>query len=556
MPVLRFKPGRVEEVLRLPLTEALRVVERLKVEAEILPDGMVEMEIEVDRPDMYILEGIARQANGLLGRETGLAAYRAENTGIRVVVDEVSTRPYIAAAVVWDVNVDEDYLEELIQFQEKLHTSLGGRRELVAIGLHDLDKLPSKTLYYKFEPVEEIRFEPLGGGGVKPLSAILEETEQGRKYGSLSLREGRHPVLYSGSEVISVPPVINAELTRVEPGTRHLFIDVTGVNRRFVHDALAILATTIAERSRRRRIGLVEIEKTGGGTEKTPRLEPRGMSLDVRYASRVLGVELSSEEAARHLLRMRFGVKEQSEGRTLPVLVPAYRIDVLHPVDLVEEIALSIGIEELGYTKPDRMLRGRLLAKRSWEKEARKLLAGMGFVEIVTYSLVSCERQRRYGGIGENELVVLENPIGVESSCLRATLMPGLLEVAAQNQHYVPLRVFETGEVVVKAPGMGDRGVGMRSRLAILYMADKAGYEDIQGYVYALLRGLGDEIVEVKPAKHPVLIDGRAARARTLQGIELVMGEVKPELLEQLGIEYPVAVAELDYTSLRPPQAR
>ncbi len=545
MPVLRFSPGRVEEVLRLPLEEALRVAERLKIEAEIASDGMVEFEVEVDRPDMFCLEGIARQADGLLGRARGLPKYELRDSGYTVRVEgDVAVRPYILAAVVWSVNVDDEYLRELIQFQEKLHLSLGGDRRYVAIGIHDLDKLPSRTLYYRLEPIDVVRFTPLGHGEEMSLGEVLERTEQGAKYGRIALSGRMHPVLYSGDTVISVPPVINAEVTRVEPGTRNIFIDVTGTNKRLVRDTLYVLAAGLAERSKEKTIGLVKVERPEE-TITEPRMEPRGMSLETRYASAMLGARLTAEEAAAHLERMRFDARPVDEN-LVAVKVPAYRIDIIHPVDLVEEIMLSIGVDNLAPEPPRMMLRGRLLRHRYWEREARKLLAGMGFVEVVSYSLVDCGKQVSIGGVRPEELVRLANPLGPETACLRATLIPQLLELAAANQHRIPLRVYELAETL----RAGQAGVVARKTLGILVMNDKAGYEDIQAVVYTLVRLLGDEVTEINEASHPSLIEGRTARLRTRSGIKAILGEVKPQVLEKLGITYPVALAEVDYTSI------
>ncbi|KSW11952.1 hypothetical protein CF15_03940 [Pyrodictium occultum] len=551
MPVLRFKPGRVEEVFGVSLEKALEVMEKLKIGVEVDEQGYVEAEIEVDRPDMYSLEGIARQAKGLLGVETGLPRYTVVESGYRIEAGEVSSRPYIAGAVIWDVNVDEDFLEELIQFQEKLHVSHGGRRRRVAIGIHDLDKLPSRSLRYELAGVGEVRFRPLHRDKVMTLKEVLSETSQGREYGSISLVDGRHPVLYSGGEVISAPPVINADLTKVEPGTRHLFIDVTGTELKPVLDVLSILAANLAERSRSRRIGLVEVHAPWGRLSE-PRLEPSRMELEVRYASRIIGVEMGAEEAAEALRRMRFGATVLDESRVM-ASVPRYRVDILHPVDLVEEIALAIGLDRLAPVKPRLMLRGQLLPVRAWEREARLILVGHGFVEMYSYSLTSCRDQVELAAVDQSRLVVIENPVGEGSGCYRASLLPQLLRAAAANQHAVPLRVFEAGEVLLAGGGDPERRVEHRRRLALLYMAEKAGYEDIQAVVYSLLRLLGDEIAEVRPTSHPLLIEGRAAELRSRDGVYGVMGEVRPEVLEKLGIVYPVAVAELDYTGLAEP---
>ncbi|ABM80737.1 phenylalanine--tRNA ligase subunit beta [Hyperthermus butylicus] len=547
MPVLRFKPGRVEEVIGVQLDQALKLMERLKIEVEIDEEGYVVAELEVDRPDMYSLEGIGRQVKGLLGVERGLPRYNIVETDYRIVADDVPTRPYVLGAIVWDVDVDEDFLEELIQFQEKLHVSHGDKRRRVAIGLHDLDKLPGKTIHYKFEHVDMVRFTPLHGDREMSLREVFNETPQGREYSGIALQGDRHPVLYANGEVISVPPVINAELTKVEPGTRHLFIDVTGPELGIVEDILAILATNLAERSRTKRIGLVRVEAPWGN-RVVPGLEPHRWRLRLATVERVIGLKLSANEVAQKLEAMRFGVVEVG-GDYVDVLVPRFRIDIMHEVDLAEEVALAIGFDALKPEKPKLMLRGGLLPVRAWEREARKLLAGHGYVEVKTYTLVSCREQEAVGGIPAEKLVKIANPVSVEADCVRATMLPNLLRIAASNQHRIPLRIFELGEVV-EVTGEGDRGVRYGRKLAILYMADKAGYEDIQAVVYSIVRLTNDEISVIKEYTHPLLIQGRTALAKTKRGLRIIIGEVRPEILERYGIAYPIAVAEIDYTAL------
>ena len=550
MPVLRFKPGRVEEVLQLSLKEALEVMERVKIEVEIDEEGYVVAELEVDRPDMYSLEGIARQVNGILERETGLPRYSIVDTDYVIEVREVPTRPYIVGLVVWDVNIDEDYLVELIQFQEKLTTSHGLGRRRIAIGIHDLDKMPSSRLVYSFEDIDSVMFKPLHVEKVMKLRDVLRELEQGRRYGNISLSDRKHPVLYSDDEVISVPPVINADITRVEPGTRHVFVDITGTDLKPVLDAASVFAANLAERSRTRRIGLVTV-KAPWGALKEPRLEPRETELDTRSVERILGLHLSSNDVVRHLQRMRFGAEHIGQDK-LRVMIPRYRVDILHEVDLVEDIALSIGLENIAPIKPSTMLRGHLLAIRYWERELRAILAGFGFIEVKTYTLTSCDDQRELSGIDEDKLIVIENPVSSDTNCFRTSIVPALLRLASRNQHVIPLRIFEIGEALEKQGSYSQSGLPVRTRrlATLLMMSDKIGYEDIQSIVYSLIELLSDEISDISRVEKPFLIKGRSAIIRTKNGLRIVLGEVSPALLERLEIKYPVAIAEIEYSDL------
>jgi len=247
MPVLRFNAARIERLTGLPLGVVEELLFRLKCEVEEV-EGKIEVEINPDRPDMFIGEGLARAVLGLAGKRLGWAPPPMQSSGVRLENRAPPQRPYIAAAIIRNVNVDEEYLEELIQFQEKLHDTLGRRRRKAAIGFHDLAKLPSTRLRYDSLPVDGVAFKPLGSERTMTAEEVLAETEQGAKYGGLSLRGREHPFLLAGDQVIAMPPVINAELTRVEPGTRDIFVDVTGTDEATVAKVLNVIVGGLSER--------------------------------------------------------------------------------------------------------------------------------------------------------------------------------------------------------------------------------------------------------------------------------------------------------------------
>ena len=542
MPVLRFRKDRLTSTLGLELDAALALIERLKGEVSDAGD-YVEVEFELDRPDLYTVEGIRRAADGLLGRELGLPEYKLVDSGIEIVVDEVPTRPYVEGFVVWGVDVDEVFLEELIQFQEKLHQSLGGNRARVAIGIHDLAKLPSKTIVYRFEDVDNVVFEPLGYGRRMSLREVLASTKHGELYGRLALANGRHPVLYAGGEVISVTPVINAELTRVEPGTRDLFVDVTGTDPHAVSQVANVLAANLAERGGRR-IGLVRLRVGNGTVARTPRFTYRRIVVSASSVSRWLGVHLDAKALAYMLRMARFNAVPLSDGETVEAVVPPYRVDIIGWVDVAEEAAIVLGSYAVTPRKPVTMLRGSSPGYRYFEREVREVLVGLGFTEVLTYSLVPCTLSRDLLGL---EAVRLSNPLGPETGCYRASIAANLLRVVKESQHTVPVKVFELGEVARVVSG----GRIEPRKVIGLAMADyKVGFEDVQAAVYALLGSVGLRIEAVREFRAPGLIEGRAAVVRASEGVEAVIGEVHPELLERMGISYPVAIAEVDYTGL------
>ena len=543
MPVIRLNPQRLLQLIEPSMTieELSDLLFRLKCEAELLETGEIEVEVNADRPDMLISEGIARVAKGVLGKERGIPGYRVVDTDYVLLVEEPPTRPYIALAVAYDVDVDEEYLTELVQFQEKLHTTVGRKRRKIAIGLHDLDKTPGKTIVYREAPLTTV-FTPLHVGRRMSIAEALRETPQGKEYGSISASPSGHPAIFADGELISLPPVINSDITRLEPGTKNLLIDVTGTDLETVLATMDIIVSNLAERGAT--IGRVRVEGLKG-VAYTPVLRTDRIVLDTGFASSWLGFKVTPEEAADHLERMRFNARVLDEAR-VEATIPPYRIDILHPVDLVEDIAVSVGYDRIEPKPLELRTRGRPLPRWRLVEAARDIMVGLGFQEVLTFMLANpedLERMRLSAGS-----VLLENPITAELGGVRRLLLQQLLRLAAENQHVdLPLKIFEVGDVVVPDPGE-ETGARTELHIAALVVSPKTGYEEIQAYLYALLRNLGAEF-SVAEWEHPSFMDGRTARV-VFEGGEGVLGEIHPEVLENFGIKYPAAGFEIDVTRL------
>ncbi|MEB3862046.1 MAG: phenylalanine--tRNA ligase subunit beta [Desulfurococcales archaeon] len=536
MPVVKFKPDRLLNALGVgSVEEAGEVLFRLKCEVEENPEGLVEVEVNPDRPDMYMLEGIARAARGILRLESGWEMPRVRDSGITLRAGEAPSRPYIAAAVVYNYRLDEDTLDELIQFQEKLHDTIGRRRRKVAIGIHDLAKLPSREVEYKSQGLDT-RMKPLGLDVDVEASWVLENTEQGVKYGGISLEEGRHPFLLAGGQVIAMPPVINSNITRLEPGTRDLFIDVTGTDARTVAKVLDVIVSTLSYRDGVE-VGLVRLE--GAPWKSTPLLSSIKYNLSPGEVNNVLGTSLTPEEVAEHLSYMRHNAR--ASGATVMVAVPPFRVDILRSVDLAEDVAISIGYEDLGPRLPHFTTRGSLLGETRLSRRLRELLVGLGFTEVLQLTLTSPRLASLAGGG-----VRVRNPVQEEYSVLRPSLLPGLIAVARANLHRdKPVKVFEIGLVAKPAGG----GIVDELMLGLMVMDYEASYEDIQAPLYSVLRLLGISFT-VEPAEHGLLMPGRAARILAGDTVLGVLGEVRPEVLEEVGVDYPLVVAEVSVDKL------
>ncbi|MEB3759889.1 MAG: phenylalanine--tRNA ligase subunit beta [Desulfurococcales archaeon] len=539
MPVLKFKIDNLLKNIPHADLETIRdTLFRLKCETEILEDGFLEVEINPDRPDMYSLEGLVRAVKGLLELERGWSKPSTHDTGIVVEVSSVASRPYIATAVVYNVNIrDDEDLRQLIQFQEKLHDTIGRRRRKVAIGFHDLDKLPSKQIYYKALRIDEIEFPPLGIGYAKKASKILIETEQGQKYGHISLKDKLHPFLLSGSDVIAMPPVINSNITRIEVGTKHLFIDVTGTSKEAVEKVLDIIVSNLAER-KGASIGQVKVLYNDVYITY-PSLRTIETVLDLDYVNNILGYSLEPHRAIELLGYMRYNAYFM-EGKRIRVEVPPFRADYISPIDLVEDIAIAIGYEKLQPCRPEKYTRGQLLYKNEIKRILRDLLVGMGFTEVMQLSLVSPDDVEPI----PRKPVFIKNPVQRDYSVLRTDLIISLLGVLRQNQLLKkPVKLFEIGRIAYLAE---NQEIVEKDMIALAVMDDEMSIEKIQSPLYTLLDIIGIEYSISSECTEQIFIQGRCGSLLLGNQKLAEFGEVNPEILEKQNIEYPTAYANID----------
>ncbi len=545
MPVIKIPRYRLEQVVGRPLDveELENLLFKLKCEIESISEDILEIELNSDRPDMLITEGIGRALKGILGLEKGIPEYPVRETDITVRVDPPPTRPYIAVGVVYNVRVDYDFVEELIQFQEKLHITYGRNRKRIAIGFHDLSKLPSNQIHYREVNIDEIAFTPLHNTTPMKAREILEKTKQGQEYGKISLRENKyHPMLFSGDHVIAMPPVINADITRVEPGTKDLFIDVTGTNKEAVEKVLDIIVSNLAERG-----GVIGKTKVyyPDYEVSTPVLRVEELRLETNYVRSVLGLELNVNDILEHLERMRFSAAPINENELL-VKIPPYRVDILHPIDLVEDIAMSIGYENIEPEPPSPALPTPLSSKTRLINSIRELFIGLGFQELHLYMLTSSKSLER---LGYTRFVRIANPVTEELDALRPTLVNQILGALKINQHVeMPVKVFAIGDIVLVDEHKETRTLE-QTVLSAAYMSGKASFEDLQAPLYAVLRTLGFD-VKTKRAEHKLFINGRAAKIYINGEERGIIGEISPEVLDSLQIKYPIILCEINLTGL------
>jgi len=544
MPVLEIDKEYLYSLLgmRLSRDELVEILEGTKVNIEGFSDESVELEITSDRLDLLSTEGIARMIKGIIGKELGIPKYPVEHREEELVVDESvkNVRPFAVGAILLDVRLNDSVIKSIIQCQEKIHETLGRKRRRVAIGIHDLDAVKPPFRYIA-RPMDEVKFIPLGENREMTAREILENTEKGREYGNLIRNEeGLVPLIEdSMGRVMSMPPVINSELTRLSERTRNLFIDVTGTDEKSIRTSLSILVHSIAETGAR--IGVITV-RDSGKTIKQPDVEPRRMRVSMDYIRRMLGEEIEQKDVINLLRRGRLDV--ELVGDEIDVIIPPYRTDFLHPADVAEEVIVLYGLNRLKPQLPRNVMTvGSIHPSEKISRKLRMLMVGLGYQEVMNYMLSNKESLFKSIGRKETEVVEIGNPVSSSYTVLRDSLIPGLLHFLSRNVHSpYPQKIFEIGDVVLVDRSRPYRTRSER-RLAAAYSDDSVGFEDIQSHLFAVLKSMRIDF-KLREANNSVFIEGRCAEVISGDAIG-VIGEVNPEVLSGLGIPSPTAMFEV-----------
>jgi phenylalanyl-tRNA synthetase beta chain len=514
------------------------------------------------RPDIFDPGGMARYMRGFLGVQPGLIEYPVRPHRLAVRVDsrlarDDSFRPFIACAVLRSVRFDHERIRLIMNLQEDLHWALGRDRKLASIGVYDLDTLDESAGAFVYEAVvpDGVRFVPLGyspgdaGARMTP-AEILAKHKTGQAYAHLLAAFKAYPLLRDGrGNVLSLPPIINSEATRVTMQTRQCFVDVTGLSRRTVDRTLNVLVTSLREVMPELEIEAVLIDAPDG-KHTTPDLTPASMRLDVRTAAATIGVELDRAALAGLLERMGHGVSPDGAD-ALRVRVPAWRNDVMHPVDLIEDAAIALGYQNLAPRLVPTFTVGTPRVIEEQTAIARRVMVGLGFHQVMTLPLTSEKAAfERWRLAPDSRAVRIENPISVEQTLCRVSLLPGLLETLSINKQYdLPQLLFEAGDCCFVDEQV-ETGAREERTLAAAMIGTHIGYADIRAVADAFTHEMGAPL-RVRAAEHASFIPGRIAELLDERGGVIgVMGELHPEVLERYGLRHAVAVMELSLAKL------
>ncbi len=534
MPIITLPFAYLERLVGAERSVILDRVPMIGADIERVEEDHADIEFFPDRPDLFSAEGVARAMRGFLGIETGLRAYSVRPSGIAFTVDPAlaGIRPFLGSAVIRDVSLGEEAIESLMGLQEALHWAVGRGRAKVAIGVHDLDTVEPPFRY--FAAPRDRSFVPLDFDREMTMEEILVEHPKGRDYAHLVERFARFPLIVDARDrVLSFPPVINGELTRVTTETQNILLDTTGTDAKAVMTAVNIICTALAETG-------AAIESVTIDGREVPTLAPAERIVSVAECSDLLGIRLSPGEMSELLWRMRFGAEPMGDDR-VRVQVPCYRADILHDWDVFEDVAIAYGYENFEACLPSTFTIAREHPIAVIEGAVRSILVGLGYLEMMPFTLTSepvlfdkMQRPRSSAA-----LRVL-HPISEEQTVVRTDILPLLLEMLQLNRHReLPQRLFAVGDVVA--------GTATYQKVAATSIHPGADFSEAYATTDALCRELSLPYT-VAESEDPAFIDGR--RGNILVGCRIVgvFGEIHPAVLNAFELEHPVAALELDLT--------
>lgn len=539
---------------------------------------------DTNRPDLWSVEGIARQLRThRQGSSRPYDHFRAAPSDHIIQVDPqlAAIRPFIGGFLAHGQAIDENGLLALIETQEVLTRNFGHKRKTVSIGVYDGANLLF-PVQYRAVSRDGLRFEPLPplaereswpvGVALTP-AEILARHPTGREYGWILEGQPLVPMLTDGrGEVLSFPPIINsAGLGRVVPGMTALFVEMTGTELDHCLLALNIMATNLVDRGWQITPVTTHYpyETTRGPRITVPHLMPLTQVVLGSEFERLLGERL---EATAITARLRaLGVDALVNEGQIKATIPSYRQDYLHPVDVIEDYAISRGYETIKPSMAQEFTVGKLHPLTDYEDLVRDVMIGLGFEEAICNILTDVASIREQMNLTATDAAQLQpflsattvgisNVMNLNYAYLRDWILPSLLEIEAHSAGALyPHRIFEVGEVAVHSVEQ-NLGSHTESRLAALIAADEASFDSAQSMVYALLHSL-DVAFQVEPWAHPSFISGRVARILLADQTPIgFLGELAPQVIVNWGGRTPLAAFELSvstlYEKVRKPQVQ
>jgi phenylalanyl-tRNA synthetase beta chain len=553
MPVVNIKFDRLKRfVPGIKMNKILDTLPFVGLDIEDVGKDAIKVEYNPNRPDLSSDYGVTRALRGLLDIETGSPKFKlASRSGLEVRIEDGAVRkvrPYLVALVAKNGKLDDETLKQLIVMQEDLHNGVGRKRRKASIGIHNLDVIQFPVIYKTVSG--DYSFRPLDESSEFSVEKILKDLEIGKQYGHILSAFDKYPlVVDSVDTVLSLPPIVNGQATKVNDRCRNLFVEVTATDQGTAEDLLAILAITLYDAGFE--IRTVSIVRSGRSKKiETPQIKPKVIYADVDYANSILGLMLDTRQMITCLKKSRLDARPvgDKKKRRIVCTIPRYRIDINDPIDISEEVAIGYGIYNLEPNFPASPTAGKKDFLSVYFDTIRETMIGLGMIESLNFMLTSKEVQ--YGAFGitsAKDVLSVESSKSIEHEILRDSIVPLLLRSLSNNIHeQYPQRLFEIGKTFFKSTSVIEERWSIG---AVIAHAD-ASYTEIKSTMQALLRSCFGKEATTKASTNHMFMDGRCAEV-IFDGKSVgELGEIIPLALENFKLRVPVAAFEINLLAI------
>ena len=560
MPTIDIDYKELQQILNVEINDDLEKLDEILayVKAEVKgynkQDETVNIEFkDTNRPDLWSVEGLSRALQGFIGKQKGIKPYEIGKSDVDVFVSRelYDIRPYIACAVIKEIHLSDSIICGLMHLQEKIDQTYGRNRRKASIGIYNLDLIKPPIEYTTVKP-KDVTFVPLGFTDDMTLDEVLEKHPKGCEYGHIVKHHTLYPMLFDADgKVLSFPPIINSnDLGKVTEASQNLLVEVTGTSHKTVLNTLNLVVTMLIDRGGKAYTTTIHYPDNSKYTsapkqEITPNFNNQHMTLNVEYANKLLGLNLTSKRIAELLQIAGLDIQKITTPN-IEVLIPCYRTDIMHQVDLIEDIAIAYGynniipnwheLPTLGKAKPDQQL----------INNARDLMIGLGYQEILNTTLTNPETLFNKMNTPPTAHIEINNPKVTTMTCLRNTLLPGLIEFLSNNQSVeFPQKIYEQGKTIHPNQTHETRTYE-EEHLAAITTHPTAGFSEIKAALDSFLANLGMQY-QIKQTTHPAFIEGRTGKILIEDNQEIgVIGEINPQVLENWKLENPAATFEIN----------
>ncbi|MBU0963177.1 MAG: phenylalanine--tRNA ligase subunit beta [Nanoarchaeota archaeon] len=537
MPTIKINKKSLENLIGKKLEEE-KLKDRityLGVSVEDFNKDEITLEVNPDRPDLLSVQGIARALSSFIGVKKGLRKYEVKKSGEKVIIDNSvkDVRPFTACAIVKNLKFNDEKIKEVIDIQEKLHITFGRNRKKIAIGIYPFEKIKMPITFFAEDP-KKVKFQPLEFNKEITGLQILSQHPTGREYAHLLEGKNKFPFFKDADgKILSMPPIINSHDTgKISEKTKDVFIECSGFDFSVLNKCINIIVCALADMG-----GSIYSIELNYGNKKfiTPNLEPEKMKLNIKYANKIIGLNLKEKDIKSCLEKMGYSYSGKN------VLIPAYRADIIHEIDLVEDIAKAYGYDNLKEEIPKVATIAEEDKFEIFKNKIAEILIGLGLIETNTYNLTSVDINKKINLDVKN--VKLENSKSEEYNSLRAYLMPSLLNVLENNKNReYPQNIFEMGVVFKK-------DLEEKTKLSILLCNNNVNFTSIKQVLDYLFLCL-DLKYFLKEKELSAFIPGRAGKIVVNNKEIGSIGEISPLTLTNFNLEIPVSAFELDLEEL------